>query len=47
MNNLKSKRERSFECPEKSVLLNVITERYNVIESKKTDGVNMKMKNAE
>ena len=41
------KGDRSFEISEKSVLPDNIIEHYSVIESKKTDTVSAKMKNAE
>lgn len=44
-NILKRKRERSFEYSEKCALLDIVTRHFSVIESKKTDGVNMKLKN--
>lgn len=44
-NILKRERERSFEYSEKCVLLEIVTRHFSVIESKKTDGVNMKLKN--
>lgn len=45
--NLKRKRERTFEYAEKSVLLDIVTQHFNIIECKKTDGVSVKLKNAE
>lgn len=45
MDTLKRKRERSFEYSEKCVLLEIVTRHFSVIESKKTDGVSMKLKN--
>ncbi|KAE9522477.1 hypothetical protein AGLY_017138 [Aphis glycines] len=47
MENLKRKRERTFEYSEKSVFLEIVTKHYNVIESKKTYTVDVKTKNAE
>lgn len=47
MENLKRKRERCFDNSEKAALLNIIIEHYNIIESKNTDGVSIKIKNAE
>jgi len=41
------KRDHSFEYCEKVVLLNIITEHYSIVESKKTDAVSVKAKNAE
>ncbi|CAI6365430.1 unnamed protein product [Macrosiphum euphorbiae] len=43
----KRKRERSFEYLEKSILIEIVTEHFAVIESKKTDGLSIKLKNAE
>lgn len=43
----KRKRERSFDYLEKSILIEIVTEHFGVIESKKTDGVSIKLKNAE
>jgi len=47
MENLKRKRERTYEYSEKSVLLDIVTKHFNIIESKKTDGVSVRLKNVE
>lgn len=43
----KRKVERSFDYLEKSILIEIVTEHFGVIESKKTDGVSIKLKNVE